>query len=163
MFLPKEKTLSLSINYFYKAMVSDLVLSIKCRMGMQEEELLPRFVPPECSMASALRKCGFGLTYVNYNIKYSGHESRKVKNKEAVPDLNFQHEGEVGAWKSGYLILCRVDRVECICYSLALFSPLTLCGIQEGCLSEICILRHLKQTVQTGFPMSDMSIQETGV
>lgn len=89
--------MSLSINYFYEAVVSDLVLGIIRRMSRWSEgrELLPRLVPPEYSMASALRRHGFGLIHFNYNIKCSGHESRKVKNKEAVLDHKLQHEEEV--------------------------------------------------------------------
>lgn len=134
------------------SVISFSVLYVGWVDGVQEEELLPRFVPPEYSMASALRRNAFGLSYFNFNIKCSGCESRKVKNKEAVPDHKFQHEGEIWAWKSGHLILCRVDRVERICYKPALFSPLTLCGIREGCMSEVCIWVISSRQCKQDFP-----------
>lgn len=108
-----------SINCFYKDVVSDPVLCTVCGMRRRSAGgwITSKFCPSRTHHVFNIENKWIWQTSLNKFLIDSEHESREVKNKESTHDNHFQHQGEVWIWRSSHHIVCRIDRKKHLCYS----------------------------------------------
>lgn len=139
-------------HFFFKSVISDLVLCIIYRMrrqstgrGIASKVLSSR--TQHISGIESKRICDVTLNVQNMS---PGKCRIRCCSWHQLPASQ-----EVPAWASYHLGLHQAGRVEYLCYSSdartrrALLSPLTLCRVQGGCTSEVHSpsSRWCKQTV----------------
>lgn len=160
-----------SINCFYKDVVSDLFLCTVCRMRRWSAggSITSKFCPSRTQHVFNIENKWIWHTSLNKFLIDSEHESREVKNKESTHDNHFQHQGEVWTWRSSHHTVCRIDRKKHLCYSPVwiLFEKSPLLPTSWQCSRRLRLrslhLRCLKLMVQTGYPVSEVSSQKPGV